>query len=137
MSDSSQATITNSQISGNELEGIDMDDSSQATITNSQISSNGLDGISMWGSSQAKIRGSIIEDNGTREGCQDSWICNGITVWDRSQTTIIDSVIRNNTGWGVAAVLKKCGSDMDRFEGEVEIIDTEIYGNGRGDVCLP
>jgi hypothetical protein len=84
---------------------------------------------------EVTIRRSTVENNEQ----------NGILVGFVSQTTIIDSKIMNNTGWGVAAILKKCGYDQDSFygkskygEGRVVFWGTNVIeGNGKGQVCLP
>jgi parallel beta-helix repeat protein len=140
MRGSSQATISGSQISGNGGDGIWMWGSPQATLTSSKISGNELDGIWMYDSSQAEIKDSIIEGNGTREKCKEAdWICNGIEVSKEAHVELWDTTIRNNTDWGIAAVLRKCGYDYNLFRGTVLWRDrgNSIYGNGAGDVCLP
>jgi len=52
---------------------------------------------------------------------------------------ISNSTIRNNTDWGIAAWLRKCGYDENDFTGMVlwQGRGNSIYGNGEGDVCLP
>ncbi|MCI2437470.1 right-handed parallel beta-helix repeat-containing protein, partial [Candidatus Acetothermia bacterium] len=122
---------TNSQLSDNN-DGIVMGDSAQATITNSQLSGNGDNGIYTGGSAQAKIRDSTIESNGTNKYCKrKDHICNGIQVGKKSQVKIIDSKIIKNADWGVGAELKQCGS-WDDFTGQVAFEDMmleDISGN--------
>jgi parallel beta-helix repeat protein len=86
-----RATITNSQISGNEGMGISMWGTAQATITNSQISNERSSfyvgvGISMWDSTQATITNSQVSGN---EGA-------GISMWGSAQATITNSQISGN-----------------------------------------
>lgn len=138
--DSAQAAITNSKILKNGYSGIVIEGSAQATITNSQVSENGTDGISIGDSAQAVIKDSTIEGNGANSNCSMGlqWVCNGIQVSGKSQARIIDSIIRNNTDWGVAATLEKCGYLFDNFTGKVIFEgNNRIYGNPRGEVCLP
>jgi parallel beta-helix repeat protein len=134
-----QVTIEGSTFSGNGVNGLDVSGSAQVTLTNSTVSDNGYDGLGVWDSAQVTIEDSLIEGNGTDEGCRAAWICNGIQVSDEAHVQLSNTTIRDNTDWGIAAVLRKCGYDEDGFEGTVlwEGRGNEIYGNGAGDVCLP
>lgn len=144
---SAQVNITDSIFSNNTF-GLSVYDSAYASLQNCTISGNGRNGLivglSTEGRSSAKVevRSSIIEGNGTNEECQQTdpycCVCNGITVGYQSLTTITDSRVTNNTDWGVAAVLERCGYDRDGFTGQVIFRgDNVIEGNYGGDVCLP
>ena len=142
--DSSQATISDSQISENDDEGIEMYGSAQATIFNSQISENNTEGIMMWDSSQATISDSQISgsnNNGIRM-VNSSWAtisnsqisenrCDGILIGDSAQATIRNNEIFGNEGYGVALF----GWEIADFAGKVEGRGNRIHDNGRGDVC--
>ncbi|MGQ9478036.1 MAG: right-handed parallel beta-helix repeat-containing protein, partial [Candidatus Bipolaricaulia bacterium] len=137
--DSANVSLQNSTVSGNGDGGLWMWGYANVSLTNSTISGNGHGGLSVGYSARVTIKGSTIEKNGTDENCAKAdYICNGILVRWGSQTTIIDSIIRNNTDWGVAAYLKKCGYGDNVFTGKVIFQgNNQIYGNGKGNVCLP
>jgi len=127
-----------------ESDGIEIRGDVSVTIIGLEITGNGHNGLVIGGSAEAEVESSTIEANGTYEGCDDpKFICNGIEVWGKSKTTIIDSEIMDNTDWGIAAVLEKCGYDSDQFTGRVTIDEnTEIENNNRsgnhyGQECLP
>jgi parallel beta-helix repeat protein len=136
--DSAQVTLENSTVAENEWSLVVLH-SAQVSLTNSTVSGNGSDGLKVGDSARVTIEGSLIEDNGTREECRDDWICNGILVWDNAHVELRHTTIRNNTDWGIAALLRECGYGYDDFEGTVlwEGRGNEIYGNGAGNVCLP
>jgi parallel beta-helix repeat protein len=125
----SEITIIENTISENAVQGIFiMSGSAQATIEGNTISRNGDVGILMWGS-QVTIKGNTIEGNKS----------DGIFMSGSAKVAIIDSIIRNNTGWGIAVSLMKCGYSeaIGRFTGEVIFEgNNQIYDNGEGDVCL-
>lgn len=103
--------------------GVRISGSATVILNNSTV----LGGVMTRGSANVAIKDSIIEDS-----------IHGITVGEKSQVTIINSIIRNNDGWGVVAWLRKCGNPSDEFTGSVTFQgNNQIYGNGRGDVCLP
>jgi parallel beta-helix repeat protein len=139
VSGSARVTLINSKVSGNEYDGLNVLNFAQVTIEGSTFSGNGVNGLVVMGSARVTIEGSLIEGNGTDESCRDGWICNGIVVMDEAHVELSNTTIRNNTDWGIAAWLRKCGYDEDKFEGTVlwEGRGNEIYGNGQGDVCLP
>jgi len=70
-------------------------------------------------------------------------ICNGITVEWKAQVTIINSIIKNNTDWGVAVMLRKCGYS-DSFTGKVILQGSNVVVNNNrfrkhpqpGNLCL-
>ena len=124
VSDRAWASLTNSQIFNNYM-GLWVTEDSQAIITDSAISSNEF-GL-LVSDSQVTLIESQVLNNGD----------NGIGVVGRSQVEIRNSVVRNNGNWGVAAKLRKCGVMKDDFTGKVELFNTQIYDNWRGDVCLP
>jgi parallel beta-helix repeat protein len=114
-----QVSLINSTVSGNRYDGLIVSGGT-VDLTGSLISSNGQSGIWVWGFARVKVHQSTIDGNGTDPSCQQPGpslykICNGITASWESKTTIIESKIVNNTDWGLAAELKKCGYDEDGF----------------------
>jgi parallel beta-helix repeat protein len=117
---SNQVTLTDTAISGNELRGLNVWDSATVSLQNSIVSGNGEEGLIVWDSATVEVRGSTLEGNGTDPNCQlPNRICSGIAAMDQSQMVIIDSRIINNTDWGVAASLEKCGYGGNYFAGKV------------------
>jgi hypothetical protein len=138
-------SLHSSIVSGNGSDGLVVRDSATVSLQNSTISGNGEDGLDVWESATVEVRGSILEGNGTNPSCWISrrrWnpemICNGIEVWGGSQLRLINSTIKNNADWGLAAVLKQCGYDRDRystnvvFEGHNVIEGNNKSGNHKG-----
>jgi parallel beta-helix repeat protein len=118
-----EVTVHDTVISDNEW-GLSVSGSAMVTLTNFTVSDNEEIGLSVGGSATVEVRGSTLEGNGTAPDCQQPgpywWnICSGIEVSDQSQTVIIDSRIINNTDWGVAAGLEKCGYEWNDFVGKV------------------
>ncbi len=136
--DTAQLTLVNSRVSNNR-DGLRVWMSTQVTLVNSQVFGNRDDGLSVEDHAQVILKSSLIEGNGTDERCGGGWSCNGIVVDYKAQVKLTDTIIRNNNGWGISAVLKKCGHGWDHFQGTVLWRDrgNQIYGNKRGDVCLP
>jgi len=135
-----RVTVQNSQISNNGYDGFFVWSSAQVTVQNSQIFDNESSGLEVWGANQVTMEGSLIEGNGTDERCRRAdWICNGIVVKGTRHMELSDTTIRNNTHWGIAAWLRKCGFNEDDFQGTVlwQNRGNRIYDNGQGDVCLP
>jgi parallel beta-helix repeat protein len=122
--DSAQATLFYSTVSNNGKSGLSVIYSATVTLSDSTVSNNGWTGLWVTDSATVEVRGSTLEGNGTDPDCQQpgpEWgkTCSGIAVRDESQTVIIDSRIINNTDWGVAASLEKCGYDWSYFVGKV------------------
>jgi parallel beta-helix repeat protein len=145
VAESATVSLQNSIVSGNGSDGLVVRDSATVSLQNSTISGNGEDGLDVWESATVEVRGSILEGNGTNPSCWISrrrWnpemICNGIEVWGGSQLRLINSTIKNNADWGLAAVLKQCGYDRDRystnvvFEGHNVIEGNNKSGNHKG-----
>jgi len=134
-----RVNLTNTTISSNRGNGLDVEDLAYVTLTNTIVSSNWYSGISILGSARLEVKGSMIEGNGTVKGCRTDPDCisNGILVRGKAQVSVYNSTIKDNIDWGIAAVLRKCGYGLDLFTGEVILSNNEIYGNGRGQVCLP
>ena len=138
--DSAQVNLINSKVSDNEDRGLYVVDSAQVSLTNCQVSGNEQDGLFVGGSGLVTVAGCLIEGNATVPYCkEEGWICGGIVVEDEPHVELTDTTIRNNTGWGIAAWLRKCGGGCDDFTSTVlwEDRGNRIYGNGKGDVCLP
>jgi len=147
---SAWASLTNSQISDNELCALWVWDSAQVSLTNSIVSSN-WHGLIVLGSAQVSLTNSQVSDNGehglvvgesaqvTMEESLIEGNYNGIFVAEETHVELADTTIRNNTGWGIAAWLRKCGYDKGNFTGTVlwQGRGNQIYGNGKGDICLP
>jgi parallel beta-helix repeat protein len=139
---SARVALFNASVSDNSFLGIWLN-SGQATIQNSTISGNGLQGIAIVGT-KVMISGTVVDGNGTFPACsRPDQICNGITVEGWAKATIVDSTLRNNTDWGLSAVLKKCGYPSDGFTGGVTFQGSNtITGNNKarnheGEICLP
>jgi hypothetical protein len=141
-----QFTLTNSIIFNNGI-GLRIIYALQVTINSSTIASNTFQGIVLDvapSTAQVEIRQSTIENNGTHPFCkQIDWRCNGLEVLNYPHVLIVDSLIRNNTDWGVATWLKKCGYLEDAFSGQVifqgnnTITGNNTAGNHTGEICLP
>lgn len=128
-----KVTLQNVRVTASEY-GLFIGDSAQVNLVNSQVDSHRLDGLVSWGTAGVEIKDSVIERNGTDPACAGTQLipCSGITVNTQSRTTISDSVIRDNTDWGVDAVLKRCGYAGDFFNGEVVFQGTNtIEGNNK------
>ncbi len=118
-------SLINSIVSGNGQSGLEMGGSATVSLIDSTVASNGGTGLVALEEARVEVRSStIIESNG-----------NGLTVMEQARATVIDSTIRNNTNWGVAAVLKECGFSDDAvqlygFTGQVVFEGTnKIEGN--------
>ncbi|RLC69741.1 MAG: hypothetical protein DRI26_08485 [Chloroflexi bacterium] len=150
--DSAWANLTDSQVSGNEGFGLFVGDSAQVSLTGSKVSGNGCNGLRVGGSAKVSLQDSQVSGNwedgldvqdSTRVTVEGSLIegnhDNGILVAHQAHVELTRTTIRNNTGWGIAAYLRKCGYDWDEFTGTVlwQGRGNQIYGNGKGDVCLP
>jgi multisubunit Na+/H+ antiporter MnhB subunit len=145
LSDDVHLSVINSRVVRSQV-GISIgmaEQKSRLSLVDSIISDNGWRGLLIGGSSKAEIIRSTVENNGTDQEICALAICPGIEVSEESETTIIESKILNNTDWGLAAYLAKCGYSEDRFTGKVTIDDkTVIEGNNKagkyqGEVCLP
>lgn len=128
--------ISSNSCSGISISGYDY----QVGVVNCKVSSNGWSGINGHGafSGAVLVQKSTFEGNGTGRYCffRDN-ISNGILVGSGGEWTIENSKILNNADWGIAAHLKKCNYDNNAFDGSVTLINNQIEGNKRGDVCLP
>jgi parallel beta-helix repeat protein len=111
-----RAEITNSTISGNRRDGIELVGTAQAEITGSTISKNG-DGIGLFDSAQAKITNSTISENEN--------IFAGIELWGTAQAEITDSTISEN--W-IGIVLEDSA--------QAEITTSTISDNGADGILL-
>lgn len=141
--DMATVRIHSSEISSHR-DGLIVEDLAELHVTDSTISDNIESGLILGGSTTAQVHRTRVVNNGTWQSCQEvDHVCTGITVTLRAQLTIVDSVLQDNTDWGLAAVLKKCGYSEDAFSGTVTIDErTVITGNNKaknhaGEVCLP
>lgn len=141
--DSARAIVQNSRISSNGS-GLSAGISARISLQGSEIINNRGDGLALRGSVQVIVEDSLIKGNGRHERCQhpgvESYkICNGIEVADEAHVELRRTMIVENTDWGIAVTLRKCGYDEDHFTGRVlwEGRGNEIHDNGQGDVCLP
>ena len=136
---SARVSLQGSTVSKNQVVGFWVRNSAQVTLEGSTVSGNRGDGLVVEGSAWVSVEGSLIEGNGTADGWKKEWHCSGIVVGDEAHVELTNTTIRNNTGWGIAACLGKCGYWADNFTGAVlwEGRGNEIYDNGKGDVCLP
>jgi len=101
----------------------------QVTLKDSTVSNNGDSGLIVEDATQAFIEGCLIEGNGI----------DGITVLEDAHVELSSTTVRYNTGWGIAAYLKKCGKPSNYYY-EATVLwrgrGNKIYGNRKGDVCL-
>ncbi|NIA11434.1 MAG: hypothetical protein GWP10_17330, partial [Nitrospiraceae bacterium] len=88
---SAQVMLSDSSISENKRDGINLTGSAQATISNSIISGNGIDGIKLEDLAQVTISGSTISKNKVF----------GIDLGDSTRATISNSTISENMATGV------------------------------------
>jgi len=121
------------QVSNNGWYGFLAEHSAKASLTNVEVSNNRWDGLLVKDLAVVEVQRSTIEGNGTDPSCvKPDEICNGIVIAEHSQATIVDSIIRNNTDWGVAVWLTKCGYSSDVFTGQVVMQGTNtIEGNNK------
>lgn len=128
------ATFQNSTFSEN-LNGLSVMEG-RLSLLNSEVSGNGINGLSLLHRVVVNIYQSVIENNGTDSACQYAGpghiICSGLEVSSQTRLRLQDSVLRNNTDWGLAALLKQCGYDADLFTGEVIFEDNNVIeGNNK------
>jgi len=84
-----------------------------------RILGNGRTGLEVRGASRVTLEGSLLEGNSTDALCsRGGWICNGLKVRDEAHVELRDTTIRNNTDWGIAAVLFQCGYMREVFTGQ-------------------
>ncbi|MBI3659771.1 right-handed parallel beta-helix repeat-containing protein [Candidatus Acetothermia bacterium] len=125
--------------------GIMLTGSSVATLTHAVLTGNGFHGLVLADSAQAQVQSSEVRGNGADSVCSRvQVICIGIFLQGaKAQLMIRDSQVVNNTDWGIAAFLKKCGFSDDRFKGIVSLQGTnKVEGNNvaknhPGEICLP
>jgi len=119
-SSSVQAAISDSVIYHNLGEGIYVGGQAQLNLMNSHVLANGISGLSLDESASTKIRQSRIEGNGTDLACEQvGFICSAVLLSGEAQVQLKEVAIRNNTDWGLAALLKQCGYDEDVFTGDI------------------
>ncbi|MBI1743779.1 right-handed parallel beta-helix repeat-containing protein [Candidatus Acetothermia bacterium] len=125
--DAGMIEIQNSQVSNNGVDGFFVRDSAAATLTHTQVIGNGFRGLMAGDSASVRVEGSTVEDNGKASLCARAGsFCDGIELSKKSQMTISNTMIKNNADWGVAAMLKRCGYDEDKFEGRVVFQDGNL-----------
>jgi hypothetical protein len=120
-------TLTNAEVSMNQASGLALEGSAVAQIESSRVLNNFQHGLRLEGGARLEMRAGLVQGNGA----------DGVQVSDRSGASITGSKVLHNAGWGLVAVLKRCGFSEDRFRGTVTQSNNEISGNRRGDVCLP
>lgn len=155
---SGQVIIENSAIFDNMMAGLDAWGEVQLSVRSSNIYRNKPDDFELFRrfgvrlSDTAKI---IIEDSriykydvgiavfesGTVEMFHSTSAYNeevGVLLSEKANFIMKESVIHHNA-WGVAAWLRKCGFNKDRYQGGTIHIDETnvITKNSQGDVCLP
>lgn len=148
--DQAAVLVRGSQVSRNAL-GLWLLGSAHVEIRDSVVSENGYGGLQAGFSAQFKterpkvlIEHSQIERNGLAEACRlTDELCVGVEIGAFSEVTITDAQVAENTDWGVAVRLKKCGYDEDAFLGSVvlagenRITANNTAGNHQGEICLP
>lgn len=130
-------SVINSSISNNGYEigyGIGGIEWAVLDFSNVIISNNRQSGLLVSGSATATVQGSTIRGNGTALDCRQlgpefNQICNGVMVDNNAQVVIADTLITDNTDWGIAAKLKRCGYYEDNFAGKI-VFTGEIKSKG-------
>lgn len=139
--DKAQLQLVGAIISENSWAGIAVHYEARATLENTQVQRNRLDGIFLFDKAQLVLLRTAIVGNGTAELCrQKEALCTGVTLQDEAQLEARDSQIRENTDWGIAGVLRRCGYEEDDFKGRVSVSNTVVSGNNRagnhsGETC--
>lgn len=151
-------TIENSAIFDNSMLGLEADGETQLFVRSSNIYRNKPDafklfrrfGISLSGAAKAVIEesriykydvGIAVSESATVEMSHSTSAYNeemGVWLLDKANLAMKESVIHHN-GWGVAAWLRKCGFNEDRYQGgTINIDETNVFAkNSQGDLCLP
>ena len=115
---SAQVSLTNSQVSGNELVGLWVEDSAQVSLQDSTVSGNEMYGLSVGGSAQVNLRDSTVSGN-VDEGLGS--VCAGLSVGGSAQVTLRSSTVYgNNDGLLVGG------------SAQVILQDSKVYRNGHG-----
>jgi hypothetical protein len=122
-----QLALSNAEIASNKETGLTLEDLSIAKIENSRLLNNRQQGIILGDSARIDLRLSTLQNNGA----------DGVQLSGSASATITNNKILNNLGWGLVAILRRCGFSDDRFRGSVNASNNEISGNKRGDSCLP
>ena len=122
--------VKDSSITGSRWFGMVLSNT-EATITGCTVRGSFRSGLLVEGESSVVVVDSRIEGNGT---CGRG---HGIEITGSPHLEIHRCAIVNNAGWGIYAELKACGFHRDNFTGKVILHDTEISGNGLGQVCPP
>lgn len=142
LDDKAQLQLVGVVIAENSWAGISVRDEARITLENTQVQRNRLDGVFLFDKAQAVLTRTHIIGNGTAELCrQRETLCTGVTLQGEAQLEARDSQIRENTDWGIAGVLKRCGYEEDDFKGRVSVSNTAVSGNNRagnhsGETCL-
>lgn len=124
VTDSSQATITNSTIAHNSEAGLVLGYSAQVAITDSSIARNGGVGIGLAGSVQAAIKGNRITGNGTH----------GVVVVDAAQAEIRENIIEGNAGCGI---ISQCSREVSGARNSMSGNGADLCGNLCGSLRTP
>ena len=128
---SENLTVTNSNISGNEGEGISVIDSGVAEVTNSNISDNGSIGILLSGFGIANVTNSTISGNAG----------SGINLFF-GDVKVTNSIISDNAGGGIdggkgnitevtnSIISGNAGLGISLFDFKLDVTNSTISDNG-------
>jgi hypothetical protein len=107
--------------------GISSEDTARIVIENSRIYKHDV-GVAVFESATVEMFHSTSAYNEEM----------GVWLSDRANLTMRENIIHHNA-WGVAAWLRKCGFEKDRYQGgTLDIGETNvIVKNSQGNVCLP
>lgn len=124
--------------------GIFLNNTAIATLSNTTITGNGFYGLALFEAAQAEIKSSEIANNGADPLCANvQAVCTGVLLRAKPQLKLTDTKITNNTDWGIAALLKKCGFTEDAYDGLVNLEGVNTFqgnnqsGRHQGENCLP
>lgn len=146
--ESAQLRLTNSRVLENGENGLEIWGPTVAFITDSSISRNGHLGIRSSAViltiektlvSENRGGGFFVEDG--RVTLKDSQVSgnhdDGLLLVDNAQLQVIDSRVTANDGWGIAAMVRRCGWDEDLFSGSVTLSGNTTIADNKEDLCLP
>ncbi len=124
-----QLHLIRSSVFNNMTSGVSLNNSSKGLIEDSHIYGNRTVGVGLGDSSSVELLRTAISQNGTH----------GIILGEQPKLVARESFIYQNDGWGLTAVLRKCGFNQDLYKGGTVDVDESnvIIQNRKGDICLP
>lgn len=136
-----KVSLTKSQLHNNFV-GVAAHGTSQVQLTGSQLFNNFFFGLVAC--TEFKPQG-VVPERSSTVSVNNVIIFGhyGIALSGQSRLMLRDSTVRENTDWGVAAYLQRCGYSEDNFNGQAILEGTNVIvgnntaGNHQGEVCLP